>query len=171
MNFSIKAALLWLSPFACHAEQAIDTKFLDRLAIIESGKRENAVGDCGHSLGMYQISYSAYRDALRYMKLGFYDKTDERNLLIIKMSSSEPINAWNTVCMNADLSRLVAKAYCELIVARLKKDDIQATAITIYMCYNMGYANAKMYGFNYKSIRLSNYRTKILEKAHRIMSL
>jgi len=171
MKLFIRSALLWISPFACHAEQSIDERFLDRLAIIESGKNAKAVGDNGFSKGMYQISYSAYRESLAYMKLGFYDTSNKLNAIIIRGSMNCQNYGWEEYCMNADTARLVAKAYCELCIVRLKKNGVTPTAMNIYMCYNMGYSEAKRHFFDYEHINLKTYRKNILNRANRIFSL
>ena len=171
MKWFIKSALLWISPLACHAEQRIDERFLDRLAIIESGTNARAVGDNGYSKGMYQISYNAYRDALAYMRLGFYDTNNRLNAVIIRGSMHCQNHGWDEYCMNADTARLVAKAYCELSIARLKKIGVTPTAMNIYMCYNMGYSEAKRHNFDYNDFDLKGYRKNILNRANRIFSL
>ena len=103
---------------------------LDRIAMIESSGRADAVGDGGRARGMFQLHEAAWSDAKK------------RNPLVgdyVKQSTK------------AEASRLAAKTYLTILAERFTlKNQRPPTPGELYACYNMGFAGFSKIDFDLK---------------------
>jgi hypothetical protein len=139
------------------------TDFMDRLAIIESNGNYKAVGDNGKAIGMYQMHEEAYKDALAYVRI----KGDGIHELLHAAKRGKD---WKKDLADPDYARYFAVAYVHIIVDRLIKDKQEVTPLKIYMCYNMGYRQAKSYGFDPKHQSLTSARRVTLKRASMVLA-
>jgi hypothetical protein len=119
--------------------------FIDRVAIIESNNNPNAIGDNGNAIGAYQMHKDAFLDAMAWLRVKH--KLTYELLVLQKMLKDHKRS-----CLDPLTARLLATAYVELIIDRLKEDKQKVTPMAVYMCYNMGYSGAKRHSFNVNEI-------------------
>ena len=141
-------------------ESIVTDDFLDRVAMIESNFNYEAVGDKGKAVGAYQMHEAAWREACvrlahntscREHWLGFMDKH-------------------KTLAKDVIISRMVCKAYFEILENQMRRNETPVTPISLYMVYNMGYNGAYNYRFRYDHLGLDNRRRSILARANYILS-
>lgn len=139
------------------------TDFMDRLAIIESNGNYKAIGDGGKAIGMYQMHEAAYKDALAYIRI----KNDGMYELL---HAAERGKNWKKDLADPDYSRYFAVAYVRIIIDRLIDDKQEVTPLKIYMCYNMGYRQAKSYGFDTQHRSLTTARRVTMKRASLVLA-
>lgn len=160
-------SLLALCSFAAAKPvEIVSEKFLDSVAMIESGFNPNAVGDKGKALGVYQLHQEAWIDACKWM-----EHNDNGTFVDNYSWCLGHINdQWKTRAKDPVISRIVAKAYFHLLYYRFQKRNIKPTDIQLYMAYNLGFGGAAGADFKYDSYKLSDARVCILKRANVILS-
>lgn len=158
-----KLLALLLGCVSVEAKSIITDDYLDKVAMIESNFNYDAVGDKGKAIGAYQMHEAAWREgcvrlahtsSCREHWLGFADKHKE-------------------LAKDSIISRMVCKAYLEVLENQMKKDPWNkagVTPISLYMAYNMGYKGAYAYRFRYDNLSLDSRRRSILMRANYIFS-
>lgn len=158
-----KLLALLLGCASVEAKSIITDDYLDKVAMIESNFNYDAVGDKGKAIGAYQMHEAAWREgcfrlahtsSCRDHWLGFADKHKE-------------------LAKDAIISRMVCKAYLEVLENQMKKDPWNkagVTPVSLYMAYNMGYMGAYAYRFKYDNLSLDSRRRSILMRANYIFS-
>lgn len=145
------------------AEEVINDKFLDSVAMIESNFNPSAVGDKGKARGAYQLHQEAWLDGCKWLEHN--DEGGAYSWMFPTMN-----DRWKKDAHDPVVSRVIAKAYFYLLQYRFKKRGIDPTPIQLYMAYNLGFAGASGYGFNPNSYKLDNARVCILKRANFILS-
>jgi hypothetical protein len=160
-------SLLALCSFAsAKTSEIISEKFLDSVAMIESGFNPKAVGDKGKALGAYQLHEDAWIDACKWMEVNDNGTFQESYSWLVGHLTDQ----WKVRAKDPVLSRLVAKNYFLLLHYRFQKRGIKPTDIQLYMAYNMGFGGAAKADFNINSPRLDDARHCILKRASIILS-
>jgi hypothetical protein len=167
MKFLSKLTLI-MFPFIASAKSIKTTHhfeiiqdFLPRLAAIESSGNPNAVGDKGKSLGMYQISKEAWRDATDWVRL-----TAPEHLCVF----FEPLGKdYKKECMDPDKARWIATFYLMYLADRMKKHGYDVNGKSLYMAYNCGYSKAESFQFDMTHFAISDKRRAIFIRAATII--
>jgi len=138
------------SVLACITGYSKPTKFeiedfMDRVAIIESNNNPNAIGDNGNAIGAYQMHKDAFLDSVAWLRV-------KHKLVHELLACQKRLKDHKQACSDPFTARLLATAYVELIIDRLKEDKQEITPMAVYMCYNMGYSGAKRHSFNLNEI-------------------
>lgn len=153
----MKRILSFLLAFStCHAKSIITEDFVNKVAIIESNLKTDAVGDGGESLGAFQISRRAWGDAVAYSRInaGPHDYALPED--------------WKGWAHDFEMSSCAAKFILKMYEERMIKNKIKPTHFKLYMAYNMGYVGASQHGFDIK--QTWGLRRAILTRANLILS-
>lgn len=153
---------LLLSAVSLQAE-LITNDFIDRVAIIESNFKYDAVGDDKKAYGAWQLHESAFKEGLQWHINNSTDDTSEYEIGIY-------LNDWKHFAQEPEMSRLVAKSYFKLIEYKFNKRGIKPTKLQLYMAYNMGFYGASKYDFNPYTCRLPAQRYAIMRRAELILN-
>jgi hypothetical protein len=160
-------SLLALCSFAsAKPAEIISEKFLDSVAMIESGFNPNAVGDKGKALGAYQLHEDAWIDACKWME----HNDDGQFRDGFSWMTGHINDQWKVRAKDPVISRIVAKNYFLLLHYRFQKRGIKPTDLQLYMAYNMGFGGAANADFNPTSYKLSDARMCVLKRANVIIS-
>ncbi len=135
--------------------------FVPRLAAIESSGNPNAVGDNGKSLGLYQISKEAWRDATDYWRLNCPEYMQE---LFDGLG-----NNYKKECMNPDSAKWVATYYLLYLAGRMERANRPVTMKSLYMAYNCGFSKADSFNFDMNHFAISDKRRAIFIRAATII--
>lgn len=141
---------MWLAPLTLSAT-IVDDTYLDRLAVVESQGRTNAVGKAGE-LGAYQLRRAAWDDAVRRM--------------FGSIPSSYAYCRAN--CFDPEKSRRVAREHLLWLERTMSKEGFSPTKISLYMSYNMGINMSERYAHNHRHSSLTDQRKAILRRAELI---
>lgn len=110
----------------------VTDEFLDKVAMIESSGGKFLVGDRGRSLGAFQMSKAAWKDATAFRKR--HGKT---------------IYRYEDGVMEMEICRSYAASYLQLLEERLKRlMGRQPSAEHVYAAYNWGLSNLKKVRFD-----------------------
>ena len=153
----MKRILSFLLAFStCHAKSIVTEDFVNKVAIIESNLKTDAVGDDGESLGAFQISRRAWGDAVAYSRInaGPHDYTLPED--------------WKGWAHDFEMSHRAATLVLKMHEERMIKNKIKPTHFKLYMAYNMGYIGAAQHGFDIK--QTWGFRKAILTRANLILS-
>ena len=170
MKFLSKLALIMFPFFPAYANKKFSEsttnyelieKFLPRLAAIESSGNPNAVGDGGKSLGLYQISKEAWRDATDYWRLNCPEYMQE---LFDGLGSN-----YKKECLNPDSAKWVATYYLLYLAGRMEKANHPVTMKSLYMAYNCGFSKAQSFNFDMEHFAISDKRRAIFIRAATII--
>jgi hypothetical protein len=157
----MKRLLALLIGCSClEAKSIITEDFIDRVAIIESNFNYNAKGDNGKALGAWQMHQPAWREACVYLA----------NKGIARESWLDFADCHKKFYNDSTLSRLVCKAYFEILEKQMQRRKIKVTPIALYMAYNMGFQGAYDKSFDPNSFWLDSKRKSILARANHILS-
>jgi len=105
-------------------------RFIEAVAMVESGGDTNAIGDNGKALGTYQFQKAAWSDCTTILN-----------------NAGGPTSTWATGAKNEAVARIYFTAYCMQIAKRLEKDGKPVNNASVYLCYTMGYNGAKKIRF------------------------
>lgn len=120
--------LILIFAIGLSAHGQVTEKFLDAVAMIESGGRADAIGDGGKARGCFQLHSAAWSDAKK------------RNPLV-----GDYINQ----STNCAASRLAAKTYLTILADRFTLNNKRPpNAGELYACYNMGFSGFSKIGFD-----------------------
>lgn len=155
------ATALLTAVAACAAATPITDSFLDAVAVIESNNNPNAVGDSGRAIGAYQMHQPAFREACQHLA----KKTGMHSFWMDNIADDHRHYA-----KQPSTSRIVARAYFQILESRMLKDGIKPTKENLYMAYNMGYAGARKHRFNPYDSSLDKTRARILARACNILN-
>ena len=147
---------LLLAFSTCHAKSIVTEDFVNKVGIIESNLKPEAVGDDGESLGAFQISRRAWADAVAYSSL----VTGAHEYCL-------PVD-WKGHAHDFEMSQRAATLILQMHEERMIKNRIKPTAFKLYMAYNMGYHGASQHGFDIK--QTWGFRKAILTRANIILS-
>lgn len=114
----------------------VTEEFLDKVVMIESSGGKFLVGDQGKSLGAFQMSRAAWKDATAFRK---------RN--------GKMIYRYEDGVMEMEICRSYAASYLQLLEQRLKRlMGRQPTAGHVYAAYNWGLSNLKSARFDLRRV-------------------
>lgn len=153
----MKRILSFLLAFStCHAKSIVTEDFVNKVGIIESNLKTDAVGDDGESLGAFQIGRRAWADAVAYSTInaGPHDYT-------------LPID-WKGYAKDFEMSHRAATFILKMHEERMIKNNVKPTHFKLYMAYNMGYYGASQHGFDIN--QTWGFRRAILTRAKIILS-
>lgn len=127
---------LLLAVASCEAKSIVTSDLVHKVGIIESNLNEDAVGDSGKSLGAFQISEAAWVDAVAYNRVtaGPHDPVLSTN--------------WKTFAHDYTMSHFAAELILKMHEERMIRNKVKPTPMKLYMAYNMGYNQAKVFYFN-----------------------
>lgn len=140
----------------CHAKSIVTEDFVNKVGIIESNLKPDAVGDDGESLGAFQISRRAWADAVAYSAITC--GPHEYNL---------PTD-WKGHAHDFEMSHRAATLILKMHEERMIRNRVKPTEFKLYMAYNMGYHGAAQHGFNINETW--GFRKAILTRAKIILS-
>ena len=130
--------LLLMTATALRATTLVTDAFVRQVSLIESSHKATAVGDSGRSVGQYQLSRAAWKDA----------QASESRLASY---------SYDRFATDPEVSRMVAAAYLRTLERGLARNGINnPTPIQLYMAYNMGLGSARRFGFDPASSGLSD---------------
>lgn len=155
------ATALLTAVATCAAATPITDSFLDSVAVIESNNNPNAVGDSGRAIGAFQMHKPAFLEACQHLA----KRTGQHALWVDTIADDHKHYAKQPAT-----SRVVARAYFQILESRMLKDGIKPTKENLYMAYNMGYAGARKYRFNPYDSSLDKTRARILARACNILN-
>lgn len=147
---------LLLAFSTCHAKSIVTEDFVNKVGIIESNLKPDAVGDDGESLGAFQIGRRAWADAVAYSSLiaGPHDyclPTD-----------------WKGYAHDFEMSHRAATLILKMHEERMIRNKVKPTELKLYMAYNMGYVGASQHKFDIN--QTWGFRKAILTRAKIILS-
>jgi len=137
-------------------------EMLPKLAAIESSGNPYAMGDGGKSIGMYQISKNAWKDACDWQRLKDNDLTEF-------LSWVEIGKDWKKECFDEEKSRLIAMCYLLMLAEKISAYGHKVDERKLYMAYNMGFSQAKKFNFNMNNVLLSDKKKAIFYRASVIL--
>lgn len=140
----------------CQAKSIVTEDFVNKVGIIESNLKTDAVGDDGDSLGAFQISRRAWADAVAYSTINSnpHDYTLPTD--------------WKGHAHDFEMSHRAATLILKMHEERMRKNRIKPTEFKLYMAYNMGYYGAAQHGFDIN--QTWGFRRAILTRAKVILS-
>jgi hypothetical protein len=140
----------------CQAKSIVTEDFVNKVGIIESNLKTDAVGDNGESLGAFQIGRKAWADAVAYS--------------ICNSGPHEPglPPDWKGNAHDFEMSHRAATLILKMHESRMLKNRIKPTEFKLYMAYNMGFYGAVQYNFDIN--QTWGLRKAILTRAKIILS-
>ena len=124
--------IVWALGQGLGQSSVVTEKFLDEVEMIESSGGKFLVGDRGKSLGAFQMSRAAWKDA-----------TDFRQ------RQGMAIYRYEDGAMKAEICRSYASSYLQLLEDRLERlMGEEPTAKHVYAAYNWGLSNLKKVRFD-----------------------
>jgi len=141
---------------ACQAKSIVTEDFVNKVGIIESNLKPDAVGDDGESLGAFQISRRAWADAVAYS-----------TLTVGPHEYCLPTD-WKGHAKDFEMAQRAATLILKMHEERMLKNRVRPTEFKLYMAYNMGYHGAAQHGFNIN--QTWGFRKAILTRAKIILS-
>lgn len=126
LSVYLTVAVLNTFPTFLTPKECADLRFLQAVALVESGANPLAEGDGGKAKGAWQMHKAAWMDANRYLKA--------------QGKKTYPWSKWTCV----DAQRETALAYVLLLQDRFEMDGNNSpTPRELYLAYTMGYAGYK----------------------------
>ncbi len=140
----------------CQAKSIVTEEFVNKVGIIESNLKTDAVGDDGESLGAFQIGRRAWADAVAYSNLtsGPHEYTLPSD--------------WKGHAHDFEMSQRAATLILKMHEERMLKNRVKPTEFKLYMAYNMGFHGAAQHGFDIN--QTWGFRKAILTRAKVILS-
>lgn len=129
LSVFLSVAVLSSFPASIPPKRAAELRFLQAVALVESGGNKNAIGDRGASRGAFQMGRPAWIDAQAWRK-------------------SAGLRAWAwSDWQNPDAQREMADAFLKVCAARLEGAGVKVDPVNLYLCYAMGFHAFKNCGF------------------------
>ena len=153
----MRKLLLFLGLASAEAKQPDFTTewFMDRLALIESNDKADAIGDGGKARGVYQMHKDAWDDSIAYgRRIG-------RELI-------PELSDWKKNAHDRTASRIVANFYLQILEKNMKDSKHCSNGVTplqLYMAWNMGLSGARRYDFNPNNPHLPEQNRRVLIRA------
>lgn len=140
----------------CQAKSIVTEDLVNKVGIIESNLKPDAVGDDGESLGAFQIGRRAWADAVAYSRLnaGPHEYVLPED--------------WKGYAKDFEMSHRAATFILKMHEERMLKNRIKPTPFKLYMAYNMGFTGAVQHNFDIK--QTWGFRKAILTRANLILS-
>lgn len=115
----------------CPSLLAVDGRFLDRLATVESSGNPRAIGDGGRAVGLYQFHRSAWEDTSR-----------------LRRASGQPQYPYKDAHDPAK-ARAYAQTFCDSLETRLQaRLGRSPTDGEVYAAWNLGFVGFSRRGFD-----------------------
>ena len=129
ISIYLSASAIASLPLNTTTREAADWKYLQSVALVESGARYNARGDSGKAYGAYQLHMGAWTDGNTWLKANG--------------RKTWPHSAW----LNPKAQDEVAYGFLQVCKERLN-DHQMLTPVHLYLCYSMGFESFKRLGFD-----------------------
>lgn len=123
LSLFLSLAVLQTFPANITPAESADYRFLQALALVESGANPKATGDGNRAVGAWQMHFAAWIDA--------------NNWLRSKGRKTLDRSRWR----EPSVQREVAYAYLQVCKERLAGGGYEVTPRNIAFVWNMGYAN------------------------------
>lgn len=126
----LSAAAIAALPANVATKEAADWKFLQAVALVESGVHYNTIGDGGKALGAWQMHVGAWVDGNAWLK-AHGRKTWNRSSWLNKKAQQE-----------------VAYGFLQVCKERLEKAKVEVSPENIYLVWSMGVSAFAETGYN-----------------------
>jgi hypothetical protein len=130
LSVYLSVAVLNMMPATMPPAHAAELRYLQALALVESGGNFKITGDRGLARGAFQMHRAAWVDAQDFQR-----KRGARAWL------------WSD-WQNPTAQREMALAYLKVCAKRLDGGGVKVDPVNLYLCYSMGYAGFKTAGFD-----------------------
>jgi hypothetical protein len=129
LSVYLSAAVISLMPLNMTTREAADWKYLQSVALVESGANYNAVGDRGKAFGAYQMHMSAWVEGNQWLK-------------------ANGRKTWyHSEWRNPKAQDEVAFGFLQVCKERLNKHQM-LTPLHLYLCYTMGFEGLRRLDFD-----------------------
>lgn len=130
LSIYLSVSLLASFPPTMKPAHAAELRYLQCVALVESGGALKAVGDRGASRGAFQMKRAAWRDAQEFQR--------QRGGRVWLWSDWE----------NPTAQREMALAFLKVCARRLEGAGVEVNPVNLYLCYGMGFQAFKDAGFD-----------------------
>lgn len=127
MDLSTFLPIAILSTFPANLPPKVgaELRFLQCVALVESGGDVKAVGDGGRARGAFQLHRAAWIESAEWLR-----------------KSGKRAWAWGD-WQNVDAQRETAQAYFKILAGRLERAGAKVDPVNLYLAYTMGFQGFK----------------------------
>jgi len=122
LSVFLPLAVLQAFPSALPPETAAHYRYMQAVAMVESGGNKNAIGDSGRARGAWQMHRPAWIDAQGWQR-----------------SRGARVWGWND-WRHPQAQTEMAFAYLKICSRRLTGAGVKVDPVNLYLCYSMGFA-------------------------------
>jgi hypothetical protein len=148
LSIYLSVAVLNMLPAGMTPAHAAELRYLQALALVESGGNFKITGDRGYARGGFQMHRAAWIDAQDFQR--------KRGARVWLWSD------WQ----NPTAQREMALAYLKVCAKRLEGEGVTVDPVNLYLCYGMGFQ-----GFKNSSFDRSKVPPAKLNAAERVEAL
>ena len=130
LSIYLPIAILSTFPQGMSPRHAADLRFLQCVAMVESGGNTRAVGDRGRARGAFQMHRAAWIESGEWLR-----------------KSGRRVWAWGD-WQNVEAQRETAMAYFKIQARRLESAGVEVNPVNLYLAYTMGFQGFKDCGFD-----------------------
>lgn len=126
----LSAAAIAALPVNVTTKEASDWKFLQAVALVESGVHYNTIGDGGKALGAWQMHVGAWVDGNAWLK-------------------AHGRKTWNrSSWLNKKAQQDVAYGFLQITKERLEKANVEVNPENVYLVWSMGFSAFAKVGYD-----------------------